>query len=306
MVPMGGVVAGSVTAPSRTPGSAKDVAADAKSYNTDNMEESDLPASGSSDGDTHVGLTAAAAAAGMSGMPWQPRSQQRSQTVAHGIPYAPSPMDCGPVPVPATLAGAAWVTGQPAIRTGGGLASVGTNTPPAMPRSISARHADIANVSGVNGVGTTASSKPAKAMGGGNGLGSSASVRHSASLATPRHTFNLTSQPQSKSGSGPSVWTGGSGTATSHARGIAGSSLPRNGASAGSDVQPARIAAPAASVGRSSELGGVWGVAQGSSNMDWGSRGSRASVEAPFGSLASNNVRFLNIYTYIFNPPAEM
>ena len=198
---------------------------------------------------------------------------------------------CGTVSVPAKLVDAAEVTGQPVIRTGGGLVSARTNAPPAMPRSVSTRQAGIASVSGINDIGTTASSKPAEAVGGGIGLGLSDSIRHSASLTASQHIFNLSSQAKSKSGSGPSVWTGASGTATSHAWGITGSSLPWNGAGAGSDTRPARIAAPVASVGRSSELGGVWGVAQGSSNIDWGSRGSGTSVGTPFGSLASTNVK---------------
>ena len=56
------------------------------------MEESEFPARGSSGGGAHLDLLVVAAA-GMSGMPGQPRSRQRSQTVAHGIPYAPSPME---------------------------------------------------------------------------------------------------------------------------------------------------------------------------------------------------------------------
>ena len=92
MVPVGGGVAGSVTAPPRTLGSAIDVVTDVNSDKTDDMEESEFPARGSSGGGAHLDLLVVAAA-GMSGMPGQPRSRQRSQTVAHGIPYAPSPME---------------------------------------------------------------------------------------------------------------------------------------------------------------------------------------------------------------------
>lgn len=283
---VGGVVDSVAAPPPHTQGTAMDTTAGASTTTSDAMEECDFPARGSSGGGAHLGL--AAAVAGMSFTPWQPHPQQRSQATSHRIPYAPSPMDCGSDTVPAKLAGAGGFAGQPASATGGGPASAGRAAPPVTSRSISTRNAAIAGVSGAHVTDTTASSKPAGATGGGKGFGGSASIRQSAAFAVPLYGG---SSSNSMSGSSGPVWAGGGGTATSHAWGIGGSSLPRNGAGAGSDARATRVAAPAPSVGRAVGSGGIWGLGRGSSNMGWGSLGSTASVGTPLGSLASTKVR---------------
>ena len=274
---------------------AMDVPASTSLITGDNMEECDLPAGGSSGGGAHLCL----ASAGLPAMPWQPPPQQRTQAAAHRIPYAPMPMDCGQETTPPKGVSAAGIAGRLAMAAGGGSGSAGFTLQPAMSRSQITRNAAIASgVSGFPGTGSTgsssgASSKPGGAAGWGNGLGASSSIRHSASLAAPQANGRETNLKSGQVSAGI-IWAGGSSTATSHAWGVGGSSLPRaGGASGGFGSRSSMIAAPAPSVGQAGARRGVWGVARGSSNMGWGSRGSGASTGMPVTGLASNTVSYL-------------